>query len=390
MLYHKRIKVAHISYFFTSKFYRVKIKTLSSLYPIDNLVIVPKGWKDNFVALEVESEKHGVNEYAFLEERTFLNWSIWGEKRWHLFILSPSLVQHLHEFSPDIIDLDMEPYSLLALETAIIRNLWLKNCKLVIHSSQNIYKKFPKPFSWTEQFVLKNSDMAMVRSKEVGNVMSQKGCRCPMHVVPHGVDTTKFHPADNPLQSFISRNQKSKKFVIGYVGALAIHKGVDCLLEAASLLEFPFKILIVGDGPERIPLETLSVKLGIRPYVDFLGTIPHIEMINFFHQLDVLVLPSITMWNWKEQFGRVIIEAMACGLPVVGSNSGEIPAVIGDGGFIFKEKKSDELATILRNLYCNKELWLATSKKARQRAEKYFSWEVVASQVYSLYQECMK
>lgn len=88
------------------------------------------------------------------------------------------------------------------------------------------------------------------------------------------------------------------------------------------------RVLLAGDGEERSALEQLAQELGIADRVTFLGRQASSNMATFYNSLDVLVLPSRTLPNWKEQFGRVLIEAMACQVPVVGSDSGEIRNVV--------------------------------------------------------------
>jgi glycosyltransferase involved in cell wall biosynthesis len=107
---------------------------------------------------------------------------------------------------------------------------------------------------------------------------------------------------------------------------------------------------ILGDGPERSRLERLAGKLGIAHQVEFLGRVPSTDAPQYYRQLDIFVLPSLSRPNWVEQFGRVLVEAMACGVPVVGSASGEIPWVIGDAGVLFPEGEVEALTQILQGL----------------------------------------
>ena len=120
-------------------------------------------------------------------------------------------------------------------------------------------------------------------------------------------------------------------FVIGYAGGLLPEKGVDVLVRASAGLEQEWRLRFAGGGQEDA-LRELARELGVADRVEFVGRLPSTQMPDFYRRLDVLALPSRTTPTWKEQFGRVLIEAMACGVPVVGSDSGEIPHVIGDAG----------------------------------------------------------
>ena len=107
---------------------------------------------------------------------------------------------------------------------------------------------------------------------------------------------------------------------------------------------------MAGGGPQQADLERLAVQLDLGQHVVFLGRVGSTDMPAFFASIDVLVVPSRTMPTWKEQFGRVLVEAMACQTPVIGSDSGEIPHVIGDAGLVFPEGDAQALASHLLRL----------------------------------------
>jgi glycosyltransferase involved in cell wall biosynthesis len=101
--------------------------------------------------------------------------------------------------------------------------------------------------------------------------------------------------------------------------------------------------------------------------------------------LDLFVLPSETRPNWREQFGRVLVEAMACGVPVVGSDSGEIPTVVGDAGLSFPEGDAARLAECLRSLLADAALREELAQRGRERVLELFTVEQVAAQHYEIY-----
>jgi glycosyltransferase involved in cell wall biosynthesis len=105
----------------------------------------------------------------------------------------------------------------------------------------------------------------------------------------------------------------------------------------------------------------------------------------FYRELDVLVVPSRTRHNWKEQFGRVIIEAMACCVPVIGSDSGAIPGVIGDGGLIFPEDDSAALSDCLQTLMHDEGLRCQLAEKGRARVLENYTHAQVAAHTVAVY-----
>ncbi len=104
---------------------------------------------------------------------------------------------------------------------------------------------------------------------------------------------------------------------------------------------------------------------------------------------DCLVLPSLTRRNWKEQFGRVLIEAMACEVPVIGSSSGEIPRVIADAGMVFQEGDISDLAKRIEMLLCDKELRASLGRKGRERVLARYTQKKVALDTYGIYEDLM-
>jgi glycosyltransferase involved in cell wall biosynthesis len=106
--------------------------------------------------------------------------------------------------------------------------------------------------------------------------------------------------------------------------------------------------------------------------------------------IDVLVLPSRTTPSWKEQFGRVLIEANACGTPVIGSTSGAIPEVIGRAGIVVPERNSKALADALRDLEADPAGCAAMGRIGRQQVEENYTWQRVAERMSRIYQRVMQ
>lgn len=137
---------------------------------------------------------------------------------------------------------------------------------------------------------------------------------------------------------------------VGFVGRLVKEKGVADLLDALAIANTDWALTVVGDGPERPALEQRATNLGISDRIEFTGSIPHDQVARVWPNLDVLVLPSRTTPRWAEQFGHVLLEAMANSVAVVGSDSGAIPKVIGDGGIVFAEGDVEALSETIEQL----------------------------------------
>jgi glycosyltransferase involved in cell wall biosynthesis len=149
-------------------------------------------------------------------------------------------------------------------------------------------------------------------------------------------------------------------------------------------------VVFVGHGPMRSQLEQQAARLGVTERVTFKGIIPTYAVPQEMQQMDAFVLPSLTCPNWKEQFGRVLAEAMACETPVIGSRSGEIPRVIGDAGLLFEESNVQELVACVRRLLDDAGLYARLATQGRERMLAYYTQERIARQMYEVYEEMMK
>jgi glycosyltransferase involved in cell wall biosynthesis len=162
-------------------------------------------------------------------------------------------------------------------------------------------------------------------------------------------------------------------------------KGVQLLIQAVAGLDGPWTLRLIGDGPYLPRLEALSTKLGIADRVQFEPWKPAAEMPDHLSALDLLVLPSLTCRNWKEQFGRVLVEAMASEVPVVGSSSGEIPNVIGDAGLVFPESDVTALREALSELMTDPQLRAQLSQRGRARVLQHYTQQRIATETYGVY-----
>ena len=161
------------------------------------------------------------------------------------------------------------------------------------------------------------------------------------------------------------------------------------MLRGAAGLAGEWRLRVAGEGPERGRLEQLADSLGVADRVKFDGVIASADMPAFLHGLDALALPSLTAPSWKEQFGRVLIEAMACAVPVVGSDSGEIPHVIGEAGLIFPEGDVGALQERLRSLMEDAYLRQALGQAGRERVLARYTQAQIAAQTVAVYRRMM-
>ncbi len=181
--------------------------------------------------------------------------------------------------------------------------------------------------------------------------------------------------------------------MVGYVGDLLPARNLPLLIEAAGLCRSAVNLLIVGDGPDRRKLALLAARHGLNGRANFVGRVPHARVPEYIGSMDVLVLPSKPTRNRcfgifaianAEQFGRVLVEAMACAKPVVGSTCGEIPKVIGSAGRVFPEGDRHALASVMDELCSDPQLRRRLGHAGLERARTHYDWRVIARQLLSV------
>lgn len=208
-------------------------------------------------------------------------------------------------------------------------------------------------------------------------MLRDKGYAGPLRIIPQfGVDPDLFSPTERPPQH---------EFTVGYAGRLVAEKGLHTLVNALATLGGSWRLLLCGAGPLRQELEARCAVLSLGDRVLFCGHLPTARMPELYGQMDVLVLPSLTRPNWKEQFGRALVEAMACGVAVVGSDSGEIPHVIGEAGLLFPEGDARALARALTTLRDDPVRRQELGLRGRQRVLAHFTQARVAAETVSFY-----
>jgi L-malate glycosyltransferase len=257
------------------------------------------------------------------------------------------LVGLLRQERPDAIYVHHEPYALATFQTYLANSV-TGGKPIGFYAAQNILKKNPFPFEVCERLVFDKSKFAFPVTEGALSILRAKGYSGKAHVLPLAVDTNVYKPRTDLASA---RRQEmgigADEYVIGYLGRLVEEKGLVTLLKSLKKLPFDrWRCLLVGAGPHEATLRAMVTELGCSHQVKFVGYVPHDQAPKWLSLFDVLVLASETRPRWKEQFGRVLLEALACGTPVVGSNSGEIPTVITKtgGGMIFPEGDSDALA----------------------------------------------
>jgi glycosyltransferase involved in cell wall biosynthesis len=261
---------------------------------------------------------------------------------------------------------------------------WLKpryGYRLVCFTWENIPRRLGLP--GLEHVNLARCDGLIAGSRGAAEVIAAKGFARPVVVTPQlGIDLERFRPrpAAHP-------DDRPRPMVAGYIGRLAEEKGLETLWQAAREMG-DLHLLWVGDGPLRPTVEAWQAALGSRMRV--LPAVPHEQIADYLQALDVLVLPSHSTPVWKEQFGHVLIEAMACGVPVIGTDSGAIPDVIGEAGLVVPERDPRALRAALQRLQDDPELRARLSNAGRARVLARYTHAHIAEANLSLFRRLLQ
>jgi glycosyltransferase involved in cell wall biosynthesis len=211
-----------------------------------------------------------------------------------------------------------------------------------------------------------------------------------VHVDP-GVDTTRFEPGPGDRAAL---GLDPDAFTIAFVGWLVPRKGLDYLLLALrELVNDPafsgtkIQLLVVGSGAGMDRVERLVDRLAVRDQCVFAGSLPYSAMPNVYRSADVFALPSVASEQWQEQFGMSLIEAMACGKPVVASRSGAIDEVANGTAALCQPNDFFTLFEALKPLVMNRERRVELGAKGRDRVLEKFDLTRHASQLSDVYGE---
>lgn len=348
--------------------YQRKLTAMAEMAPeLALTVVVPPYWRDERGTTPLE--RVYTDGYRLEVQPLWFN----GSFHMHFY---PRLLEVIKRVKPQLVHIDEEPYNLATYHANVLARR--TGAKTLWFSWQNLARRYPPPFSWMERYNLAHCDYALAGSQTAAAVWREKGYGGALSVIPQfGVDARLFRPGAE------SRTQTSTHIV--YVGRLVPEKGCDLLLQALSEVQGAWHATILGSGPEAQALRDATAAMGLDDRVTFRPWLASAEMPDFYRSADVLVLPSRTRPNWTEQFGRVLIEAMASGVAVVGADVGEIPYVIGDAGRLFPEGDAGALAAALTDLVALPHRRRELGARGRERVLATFTQEHVAASTLAVY-----
>ncbi len=370
-----------------------KLRILAQLEPgIEVTVIVPRRWRPGGVQNQIiETKQWQDQSFRVIPISNF------SQNHQGLLTFSGEIISLLKDFKPQIIQVEQGSRALAYAQIITLNKVLGLKAKNVFFTWWNLPYELKFPISLLESYNISNSNGIIAGNQDGADILRQRGYSGSIKVMPQlGVDEILFKSQPQPKLTE-KMGIKSNDFVVGFVGRFVEEKGLLTLLKALSgLQEYPWKWLLLGRGELQQVLIERATEESIQDRLIFVESVPHEDVVKYINLMSTLVLPSETTYNfktltaagWKEQFGHVLIEAMACKVPVIGSNSGEIPNVIGDAGLVFPEGDVLALQNCLR-LLMQQPLRSKLGDLGYERVMKHYTNKALARQQLDFYQQLL-
>jgi len=400
-----KLNLVIISHAYVYAPYRAKIEALAKYIDLDITLITPE------FGLEGGGQKVYTAPYDGKAYR-HITLSGFFTGKLNFFILK-NLKKTLRNLNPDVILLEEEYWTQVTAQVSYLTKKFLPKTQLILLSQENICHIWEKEakspyqkvryasFNFLEKFIIPRLDGLVFQFPEVWQDFEQRMLALKFKGIKGtfpqlGVDYDRFADTIESSKLDEIRNSlhiKPEDFVYGYIGRLTLEKGIEDMIYSFAGWHKPnTRVLIIGNGSEDYinNLNALIDKLNLNHIISIHPAIAFDDIPAYFQFLDISILLSHTTPVWKEQFGRVLVESMAAGTPVIGSDSGAIPLVVGETGYIAPEKDILAIRESLNDAYTNKEKYIKLSKLAKARSKKEFSYKSIAKKTYNFIQEIKK
>ena len=357
---------------------------ISNRHGVNLKVIAPSNWIENY-------KYYGNKNSDTLKigyELIYLNNYFPGKP--HLMFYTFKLYKIFKNFLPDIIYVNAEPENILMLQVILFAKIYSPKSKIIFVTWRNIkYELLNYPYKLqlihriVEKITYKFADACRSFNPTGKELLANAGFKKRIDVIPWGIDTD--------LYFFKNTEKKDSELTLGYVGRFVKPKGLEMIALAIYNLrkKYPVKGILVGDGPIKKDLLKTFDRLNISNHITIVNTVKGDEIVSWLHRMDIFLLPSYSTKKWKEQFGRVLVEAMSAGIPVVGSSSGEIPWVIGNSGLVFREGDQLDMEEKISELICDYKKRDSFSILGRESVIKRFEIKLISERLLNFLGEIL-
>lgn len=347
-------------------------------------------WAVTVVAPSVfHGDLRRVRTEAFDGERCVLRCiSAWFTKHIHVMFYGSALRNVINE-GWDLIHCWEEPFVVAGGQVAFLSP---SGTPLVFSTYQNLDKRYPPPFAAIERYCLRKAAGWIGGGALVEDVLSRRGGygNKPHAVIPMGVDLDHFR-SDAAVGADVRRGlgwADDNPPAIGFVGRFVEQKGLRLMMRVLSRIECPWRALFVGSGPLEKEIRDWARTRGEQ--VRVVTGVKHDDVWRYLNAVQMLCAPSQTTPVAREQFGRVIVEAFACGVPVLASDSGEMPRVIGDTGVVIGERDEKGWAEQITRLLSRPVDRTELAAAGHRRAAAHYAWSVVAQRHLDFFESLLR
>lgn len=365
-LHNKHMRVLRIYHSGRDPQHRGRERALSEA-GVEVTLVVPSQWRDANSERSLSPEPFRIVELPVRRS---------GDVNRHVYSDVAGIQRLLADTRPDVLDLHEEPFSLAARQ-------WLRaagtDLPVVMYSAQNIDKRFPPPFAQYEHRALQRASAIYPCSRQAASVLRGKGFAGLIEVISLGYDADQFYPG--------AQSVEDDEIVLVLAGRLVAEKGVtDAVRVLARVNRLrPARLVVRGTGAEAGQARKVAASLGVADRLEIASWQTTADIASVYRSAHVVLVPSYPTTTWAEQFGRVIVEAQACGAVVAGYANGAIPEVAGGPGVLVPTGRVDELGTRVAELVGDQGgAWVAR-RVAGQREAAGRTWQAVAKRQVALY-----
>lgn len=372
------LKVLSIGHSYVVGMNRSILRELAEDPLFDVTIAAPSLFNGSLRTIELEPEPETSKVKLISLDAYFTN-------KMHIFSYDHFQLKGLFKQDFDLVHAWEEPYIFSGFQIA--RMAHKTKTPYAFRTAQSLVKNYMYPFNYFEKKSFSWASRWIAGGQLVFNSMLEKGLEKEKgKVLTLAVDTKAFKPFDD-LEKKATRDMHGLKGpVIGYLGRLSEEKGCDLFMEVLSQMkDLPWNFLVMGSGPYKDKIEKWAESEGLASRVK-VRLFKHNEVPHVLPVCDLLICPSQTRKFWKEQFGRMVVEAFASGVPVMTSNSGEIPRVVGDAGVVLPEASRDEWLKALKAFVTRPESYQEYREKGLKRVHQ-FSAQAIAEQYKVFYKE---
>ena len=381
------LKLLVVDHSFVNPLFRRRWQLLAARYPVEVMLLVPDRWQsDHFEDAVTYAPQRTKNGRFQLQPLPTVRTNR------HMQYLFVSADIGLRDFSPDLIHVQHSEMTLVHHQLLTYKRVWAPDAAYTFHSMNALGvpdARVDQRLRW--RHLRARADAALCHYPGVRQSLRSGGFEKPIHIqTSYGVDEDVFRPDPMVRQEVRVELGLDGQFVIGFAGRLDQRKGIDTLLQALPAEVSERSLLLVGDGPMREEVDAIAEMPAYDGRIIVTGYRQHAAVARYMQAMDCFVHGSRTTATWVDTFPRAVVEAMATGVPVIGSDSGAIPYQLGDAGIIVPEGDAEALSGALDTLAGDPQRRRQLGAAGRRRAVEQFGQRALADGFYQIMQEVLE